>query len=126
AAICGAVSVPVEVSGGMRSIERIAAAFEQGAGRVQLGSAAVRDPELVREAAAKFPGLIVVSIDARNGEVMTDGWTVGSGVPAIELAHTMVEAGVPRIMYTDISRDGSLSGPNLESLATMVRELTVP
>lgn len=126
AAICGAVSIPVEVSGGIRTLEAIEAALAYGAGRVQLGSAAVRQPELVAEACARFPGRIVVSIDARNGEVMTDGWLQGSGVRALDLARQMVERGVPRLMYTDISRDGALSGPNIDAMREMVQAVDVP
>lgn len=126
AAICAAVSVGVEVSGGLRSMELISAAFAYGAARVQLGSAAVRDPELVRECAARFPGQIVVSIDSRNGDVVTDGWLTGSGRTALDLANEMVELGVPRLMFTDINRDGALTEPNFEALAEYVRALPVP
>lgn len=126
AAICAALEIDVEVSGGIRSLAAVDAAFAYGAGRVQLGSAAVRDPELVRAACAAHPGGIVVSIDARNGEVMTDGWREGSGVAAFDLAQRMVALGVPRVMFTDIARDGALSGPNIEALAALVRELPVP
>jgi phosphoribosylformimino-5-aminoimidazole carboxamide ribotide isomerase len=126
AAICRAVAIPVEVSGGMRSMADVEAAFAGGAARVQIGSAAVRNPELVHAACAAHPGAIVVSVDARDGEAMTDGWTRGSGVRATELAGRMVELGVPRIMYTDISRDGAMEGPNVEALAALVRALPVP
>lgn len=126
AAICAATTVPVEVSGGMRDIATIEAAFAYGASRVQLGSAAVRQPELVRDAVSRFPGAIVISIDARDGEVRTDGWTEGSGVRAIDLARQMAELGVPRIMFTDIGRDGLLTEPNFEALAAMVQALSIP
>lgn len=126
AAICAALDIEVEVSGGLRSIADVEAAFAYGAGRVQLGSAAVRDPELVRAACAAFPGRIVVSIDARGGEVMTDGWLEGSGIAVLDLARGMVELGVPRLMFTDIARDGAMQGPNVEALAALVRELPVP
>ncbi len=124
--ICEALQIPVEVSGGIRTIDAVDAAFAYGAARVQLGSAAVRDPGLVRQAAARHPGAIVVSIDAKGGEVVTDGWLKGTGQGALELAKRMVEAGVPRIMFTDIGRDGALTEPNFEALETFVRELTVP
>lgn len=126
AAISGAVTIPVEVSGGLRTIEEIEAAFAYGAGRVQLGSAAVRDPELVREACARYPGRIVVSIDSKAGEVVTDGWLQGSGQAVLDVARAMVDAGVPRLMFTDISRDGMLTEPNFEALNSYVRELPVP
>lgn len=126
AAICEAVSIPVEVSGGLRTLGAVATAFGYGAGRVQLGSAAVRDPGLVRDACARFPGRTVVSIDAKDGQVMTDGWLEGSGTSALDLARAMVEAGVPRLMYTDIGRDGAMSGPNLDALREMVQAVSIP
>jgi len=126
AAICKAISIPIEVSGGLRTAEAIADAFAYGAGRVQLGSAAVRDPDLVRAACEAHPGRIVVSIDALKGEVMTDGWQRGGGVQALDLARQMVELGVPRIMYTDVTRDGALKGPNIEATAELVRAVDVP
>jgi phosphoribosylformimino-5-aminoimidazole carboxamide ribotide isomerase len=126
AAICAAVSIPVEVSGGIRTIEAVRDAFAYGARRVQLGSAAVRDPELVRRAVAAFPADIVVSIDSRDGEVRTDGWESASGVRALHLARQMVAAGVPRLMFTDIGRDSTLTEPNFEALSELVTELPVP
>lgn len=126
AAICKAVDVPIEVSGGLRTADSIADAFAYGAGRVQLGSAAVRDPELVRAACEAHPGGIVVAIDARDGEVLTDGWLRGGGVNALDLARQMVDLGVPRIMYTDVTRDGALKGPNFEATGELVRALDVP
>ena len=126
AAICAAVTVPVEVSGGIRSLANVAGAIDRGAGRVQLGSSAVSDPDLVVAACARFPGRIVVSIDARNGEVMTDGWLRGSGVTAIDLARQMAAAGAPRMMYTDIGRDGAMQGPNIEALREMVAAVAIP
>jgi len=126
AAICAAVSVPVEVSGGFRSLETIRAAFAYGAKRVQIGSAAVRDPALVRAAVAAHPAGVVVSIDALDGEVRTDGWTEAGGINVLDLARQMAAAGVPRIMFTDIGRDGTLSSPNFEALAGLVAALEVP
>jgi phosphoribosylformimino-5-aminoimidazole carboxamide ribotide isomerase len=126
AAICAAVPVPVEVSGGLRTDADIEAAFAYGARRVQIGSAAVRDPELVRRVVQRWPGGIVVSLDARGGEVMTDGWLSGSGVQVLDLARRMVDLGVPRLMFTDIGRDGALAGPNVEALAELVQALAVP
>ncbi len=125
-AICVAVRIPVEVSGGIRNIEAVRDAFAYGARRVQLGSAAVRDPELVRRAVAAFPTDIVVSIDSRDGEVRTDGWESASGVRALELARRMVAAGVPRLMFTDIGRDSTLTEPNFEALIELVAALPVP
>ena len=126
ARICAAVSVPVEVSGGMRRIEHIEAALAYGAGRVQLGSASVKDPALVRQAVSRFPGAIVVSIDAREGMVQTDGWLESSSVRAVDLAREMESAGVPRIMFTDIGRDGMLSEPNYAAYEELLAALSCP
>lgn len=126
AQICATLHIPVEVSGGLRTMSHISAAFAYGAGRVQLGSVAIRDPELVALACTHYPGRVIVSIDAKNGEVMTDGWTAGSGKRALDLAHEMVALGVPRLMYTDIARDGTGTGPNLEALREMVERAGVP
>ena len=127
AAICAAVAVPVEVSGGIRDDwPRSRRAFAYGASRVQLGSAAVRDPALVREAVSRFGDRIVVSIDCRDGEVRTDGWIGRTGVTVFELAKAMVAAGVARIMVTDIGRDSTLTEPNFELLERLVRELPIP
>ena len=126
AAICEAVDVPVEVSGGMRQLTHIEAALAYGATRVQLGSAAVKDPALVREAAIRFPGAVVVSIDARDGMVQTDGWLEASSVRAIDLAREMAAAGVPRIMFTDIGRDGMLTEPNYAAYEELISALDCP
>lgn len=126
AAICKAAGVPVEVSGGMRTLANIASALAYGATRVQLGSAAVKDPLLVREAATRFPGAIVVSIDAREGMVQTDGWLQASAVRAIDLAREMAAAGVPRIMFTDIGRDGMLTEPNYAAYEELIAALSCP
>lgn len=126
AAICEAVAIPVEVSGGLRTMEDIEAAAALGAGRIQLGSAAVRNPDLVNLAVARFPGMIVVAIDTRAGEALTEGWREGSGADALTLAREMVERGAPRIMVTDISRDGALEGPNVELAAEFAAALPAP
>jgi phosphoribosylformimino-5-aminoimidazole carboxamide ribotide isomerase len=125
-AICAAVRIPVEVSGGIRDMAAIETAFAYGASRVQLGSAAVRDPELVRTAVERYPHEICVSIDGRNGEVRIDGWTAGSGVTIEALAAQMVVLGAPRLMVTDIGRDSTLTEPNFELLSELVRSLAVP
>ena len=92
-----------------------------GVTRVILGSVAVRDPELVREACQKFPGQVVVGIDAKNGEVAVEGWGIGGGIGAIELAKKMAAVGVEHIIFTDISRDGMLSGVNVEATAELAK-----
>lgn len=126
AAICAALEIPVEVSGGIRDMDTIVAAFAYSAARVQLGSAAVRNPGLVRDAIARYPADIVVSIDGRDGEVRTDGWLQGSGITVQALAQQMVDLGVPRLMVTDIGRDSTLTEPNFELLAQLVTSLPVP
>jgi phosphoribosylformimino-5-aminoimidazole carboxamide ribotide isomerase len=99
---------------------------ERGAERIQLGSAAVRNPDLVNQAAERFPGMLVVAIDTRAGEALTEGWREGSGAEALSLAHEMVGRGAPRIMVTDIARDGALQGPNVELAAKFAKALAVP
>lgn len=124
--ICRAVSTPVEVSGGLRSFADLQSAFDGGAARVQMGSVAVRNPELVKKAVEAFPDRIVVSIDAKNGQVMTEGWQENSGRSALEFARSMVALGVPRIMFTDIARDGALEGPNVQAFEAFASALPVP
>ncbi|HMO96117.1 MAG TPA: 1-(5-phosphoribosyl)-5-[(5-phosphoribosylamino)methylideneamino]imidazole-4-carboxamide isomerase [Tepidiformaceae bacterium] len=126
AAICEAVSVPVEVSGGMRTLGAVVAALAYGASRIQLGSVAVKDPVLTREAIRRFGEAIVVSIDARDGEVRTDGWLEGSNVRALDLAREMADAGVARIMFTDIGRDGALTEPNFAAYEELVAAVPCP
>jgi phosphoribosylformimino-5-aminoimidazole carboxamide ribotide isomerase len=124
--ICSALSIPVEVSGGLRTIESLDEAAEYGAARLQVGSIAAREPERVKDFVARHGDKIVVSIDARGGEVMTDGWEKGSGVGAVALARKMAGYGVARVMVTDISRDGALQGPNVEGMRRFVEELPIP
>jgi phosphoribosylformimino-5-aminoimidazole carboxamide ribotide isomerase len=126
AAICRMASIPVEVSGGVRSFEALAAAFAYGAERVQLGSAAVEDPGFVADAVARYPRGIVVAIDARDGEVMTGGWLHGTGRRPLEVAREMAGLGVPRVMFTDVRRDGALTEPNFEAVAELVEQLSIP
>jgi phosphoribosylformimino-5-aminoimidazole carboxamide ribotide isomerase len=124
--ICGGVSIPVEVSGGIRDLAGVESAFAYGAERVQLGSAAIRDAHLVALACQRFPGQICVSIDSRDGEVYTDGWRVATGRSVESVAAEMVELGVPRLMFTDIGRDATLTEPNFEALGHLVGLLPVP
>ena len=126
AQICKGAGVPVEVSGGMRRLEHIEAALGYGASRIQLGSAAVKNPALVREAVSRFPGVTIVSIDAREGIVQTDGWLEASAVRAVDLAREMEAAGAPRIMFTDIGRDGMLSEPNYAAYQELLATVTCP
>ena len=126
AAICEAVAIPVEVSGGLRTMDDLEAAEGLGAARLQLGSAAVRNPDLVNTAAERFPGMVVVAVDTRAGEALTEGWREGSGADALALAKEMVARGAPRIMVTDVARDGALEGPNVALAAEFAGALPVP
>ena len=124
--ILKSVSIPVQLGGGIRNLETIEKLLELGVTRLILGSAAVKNPELVAEACKKYPGHIAVGIDAKNGEVAIEGWGQGSGVAATELAKKMASFGVETIIYTDISRDGMLSGVNVEATAALARACVVP
>ncbi|HQW51551.1 MAG TPA: 1-(5-phosphoribosyl)-5-[(5-phosphoribosylamino)methylideneamino]imidazole-4-carboxamide isomerase [Tepidiformaceae bacterium] len=126
ARICREVAIPVEVSGGIRTLGAIAAALAYGATRVQLGSVAIKDPELTRAAISRFSDAIVVSIDAKDGEVRTDGWLQGSNVRAIDLARELSAAGAARLMFTDIGRDGMLSEPNFGAYRELVAAVACP
>ena len=120
------VTIPVQLGGGIRNLETIERLLELGVTRLILGSAAVKNPQLVAEACKKYPGYIAVGIDAKNGEVAIEGWGKGSGVAATELAKQMADFGVETIVYTDISRDGMLSGVNVEATAALARACGVP
>ncbi len=124
-AMAGALDVPIQLGGGIRTMDDIEAALELGAYRVILGTAAVKRPDLVSEAVARFGcARVVVGIDARDGEARIQGWTEGSGVDAVELALDMEARGVRRIIYTDIGRDGTLEGPNVDAYRTLGTHLT--
>lgn len=120
-AILDSVDIPVQLGGGIRTIENIEEVLKLGVSRVILGSIAVRNPELVKTACERFGDKIVVGIDARDGIVAVEGWGVSGGVEAEELAKKMATVGVKRIVYTDISRDGTLSGVNTEATANLAR-----
>lgn len=125
AQICEALDIPVQLGGGIRSMDDIEQALEAGVYRVIIGTAAARNPDLVSEAIAKFScSRIVVGIDAKDGEVRVQGWTEGSGIDAIDMALDMEQRGCRRIIYTDISRDGTLAGPNLEAYKSMGSRLS--
>ena len=124
--ILQSVSIPVQLGGGIRNLETIEKLLSLGVTRLILGSAAVKNPQLVEEACKKYPGHIAVGIDAKNGDVAIEGWGKGSGVAATELAKKMAAYGVETIIYTDISRDGMLSGVNVEATAALARACGVP
>lgn len=125
-AILGAVRIPVQLGGGIRDLADIEAWLAAGVRRVILGSAAAKHPSLVLEACRTFPNRVAVGIDARNGLVATEGWAETSTLQARELALRFEDAGVAAIIYTDISRDGMLSGVNIEQTVELARHLTTP
>ncbi len=125
-AIAKSVSIPVQLGGGIRTLENMEEVLATGVSRVILGSIAVKNPELVRKACRQFGDQIVVGIDARDGQAAVDGWEVSGGVGAEELAKKMAEAGVARIIYTDISRDGTLQGVNVAATASLAKAAGVP
>ena len=126
AAILRSVTIPVQLGGGIRDIAGIEAWLRAGVRRVILGSAAVKNPALVRQACRAFPGRIVVGIDARDGYVATEGWAETSSIRALEIALRFEDAGVAAIVYTDIGRDGMLTGLNLEQTVDLAFQLTTP
>lgn len=125
-AIVQAVPVPVQVGGGLRDRTSVAELLDLGVQRVILGTVAVEQPQLVAELCQEFPGQIVVGIDARNGQVATRGWIETSEVLATQLAQQMQELGAAAIIYTDIHRDGTLQGPNLEALRELAAVISIP
>jgi len=118
--------VPVQLGGGIRDLDTIEAHINAGVSYVILGTVAVRDPELVRQACARFPGRVMVGLDARNGKVAVSGWAEETDYDVAELAATFEGYGVAAIVYTDIGRDGMLSGPNVEATGALARSLTIP
>lgn len=125
-AILAAVDLPLQLGGGIRDMAGIEAWLAAGVRRVILGSAAAKQPALVFAACKTFPGRIVVGIDARDGLVATEGWAETSTMPAVELGLRFEDAGVAAIVYTDISRDGMLSGVNLAQTLDLAAQLTTP
>ncbi|MFZ4762310.1 MAG: 1-(5-phosphoribosyl)-5-[(5-phosphoribosylamino)methylideneamino]imidazole-4-carboxamide isomerase [Alphaproteobacteria bacterium] len=124
--IVRAANIPVQLGGGIRDLAGIESWLEKGVNRVILGTVAVREPGLVKEACKLFPGRIVVSIDSLNGYVATDGWTDISSRKSLDVALMMEQAGVSAIVFTDIDRDGGLSGLNMEATVDLAYQLGVP
>ncbi len=120
------VKIPVEVGGGMRDLATIERWFMAGAGRVILGTVALSRREILEEACRRFGDRIAIAIDARNGEVTTEGWVTRTGTSAAAAAARVVEAGARRIIYTDIGRDGMMEGPNVAAIERLLREVRVP
>ena len=125
-AIARAVNLPIQVGGGLRDADRVSALFDLGVQYAILGTVAVENPELVGQLCERFPGQIIVGIDAREGRVATRGWLETSEVMAVELARRMGDMGAAAIVYTDIKRDGTLKGPNMEALRELARAIDTP
>jgi phosphoribosylformimino-5-aminoimidazole carboxamide ribotide isomerase len=124
--ILAAVSIPVQLGGGIRDMATVEGWLARGVTRIIIGTAALRDPDFVRLAARRYPGRIAVAIDARDGLVAVEGWATPSQITADELAHRFEDAGVAAIIHTDISRDGLLTGLNIESTLALARNVSVP
>ncbi len=124
--IANALLVPTQLGGGIRTLETITRVLKAGVERIILGTVAVEDPALVQAACAKYPDSVVISIDARDGQVATRGWLQGTSISAIQLAKNMVDLGVKRFIYTDIARDGTLSGPNYAGITDLIKTIRLP
>jgi len=120
------VSIPVQLGGGVRDMATVEAWLAEGVTRVIIGTAAVRDPDLVKEAARKFPDRVAVGLDARDGKVAVEGWAEASELSALDIAKRFEDAGVAAIVYTDISRDGMLKGLNLDATIALADAISIP
>jgi len=125
-AILARVSVPCQLGGGIRDMATIEMWLGKGLARVILGTAAVENPDLVRQAARAFPGQVAVGIDARKGLVATKGWATETDVQATDLARSFEDAGVAALIYTDIDRDGAMQGPNIKATEALARAVSIP
>ncbi len=125
-AILQSCDVPAQLGGGIRDMATIETWLDKGLARVILGTVAVENPALVREAARAFPGKVAVGIDARAGKVATKGWAEETDVDATDLAKSFEDAGVAAIIYTDILRDGAMGGPNVDATAALARAVRIP
>jgi len=125
-AMLKAVTMPVQLGGGIRDIRTVEGWLEKGVARVIIGTAAVRDPDFVKAAAKKFPGRVAVGLDARDGKVAVEGWAETSQVTALEIAQRFEDAGVAAIIFTDIARDGLLKGLNLEATIALADRISIP
>ena len=121
-----AVKMPVQLGGGIRDLKTIEAWLARGIRRVIIGTAAVRDPELVRDAAKQFPGRVAVGLDARDGKVAVQGWAVSSEMTALDIARRFEDAGIAAIIFTDIARDGLLAGLNLDATIALAECISIP
>lgn len=125
-AILNTCAIPAQLGGGIRDMATIETWLEKGLSRVILGTVAVENPDLVRDAAREFPGKVAVGIDARNGRVATKGWAEETDVMVTDLARRFEDAGVAAIIYTDINRDGAMQGPNIAATAALARAVSIP
>ena len=125
-AILAAVDIPAQLGGGIRDMQTIEGWLERGIRRVILGTIAVRDPGLVKQACKAFPGQVAIGIDARGGRVAVEGWAETSGLSAIDLARRFEDAGAAAIIYTDIDRDGVLKGLNIASTLELANAVSIP
>jgi phosphoribosylformimino-5-aminoimidazole carboxamide ribotide isomerase len=125
-AILKACPVPAQLGGGIRDMATIENWLDKGLARVILGTVAVENPDLVREAAKAFPGQVAVGLDARNGRVATRGWAEETDVMVTDLAKSFEDAGIAAIIYTDIMRDGAMKGPNIDATADLARAVDIP
>ena len=126
AAILKTVSLPAQLGGGIRSMQQIEAWLDKGIARVILGTAALRDPQLVIEACKTWPGKIAVGVDAKDGYVAVEGWAEVSDIQALDLAKRFEDAGVAALIYTDISRDGAMQGMNVAGTAELANSVGIP
>ena len=124
--ILAAVKIPVQLGGGIRDRATIEGWLDKGVARVIIGTAAVRDPALVKEAARAYPGRVAVGLDARDGKVAVEGWAQMSELAALEIARRFEDAGVAAIVYTDIARDGMLKGLNLDATIALADAVSIP
>jgi phosphoribosylformimino-5-aminoimidazole carboxamide ribotide isomerase len=125
-AMLKAVAMPLQLGGGIRDLATVEAWLDKGVARVIIGTAAVRDSELVKGAARKFPGRVAVGLDARDGKVAVEGWAETSEVTALEIAQRFEDAGVAAIIFTDIARDGLLKGLNLDATIALAGRISIP
>ncbi len=120
------IHIPIELGGGIRDIERIEQLINLGVDRTIIGTSAAKDPAMVKEACERFPGKVLVGIDAKDGKVAVKGWVEVTDLDAIEFAKRMQDNGAAGIIYTDISRDGMMTGPNIDAMARMVKSVDIP
>ena len=124
--ILGAISLPVQLGGGIRDMQAAAAWIEAGVARLVLGTAAVRDPAFVREAARAFPGQVAVGLDGRDGKVAVSGWAETTALDVVDVARRFEDAGVAALVFTDIARDGGKTGVNVEATAALAEKISLP